>query len=345
MAGEIDKLVDSALGAIESAGDLAALDALRVQYLGKKGELTALQKGVRDVAPEDRPKFGAAINDARARIEERLDARLAVFRDAEKRRALEAARVDITLPGRRRPRGHLSPLTQVYDEVVGIFRGMGFSVEDGPEVEDDYHNFTALNFPPDHPARDMQQTLFVGDDLLLRTHTSPVQIRVMTSSRPPIRMICPGWVYRSDTLDASHSPMFSQVEGLLVDRRVTMGDLFGILDEFVHRFFGKNFKTRFRPSFFPFTEPSAEMDVTCIICNGTGQGPQGSCRVCKGSGWKEILGSGLVDPNVFANVGYDPEEWTGLAFGMGVERLAMFKFGVDEIRHFFEGDLRFSTQF
>lgn len=345
MAGEIDQLVEAALGAIEAAGDLAALDALRVQYLGKKGELTALQKGVRDVPPEERPKFGAAINDARAKIEERLDASLAVFRDAEKRRMLEAARVDITLPGRRRPRGHLSPLTQVYDEVVGIFRGMGFSVEDGPEVEDDYHNFTALNFPPDHPARDMQQTLFVGDDLLLRTHTSPVQIRVMESSRPPIRMICPGWVYRSDTLDASHSPMFSQVEGLLVDRRVTLGDLFGVLDEFVHRFFGKNFRTRFRPSFFPFTEPSAEMDVTCIICNGTGQGPQGSCRVCKGTGWKEILGSGLVDPNVFANVGYDPEEWTGFAFGMGVERLAMFKYGVDEIRHFFEGDLRFVSQF
>ncbi|MCC6160492.1 MAG: phenylalanine--tRNA ligase subunit alpha [Deltaproteobacteria bacterium] len=345
MAGEIERMTEAALSAIEAAGDLAALDALRVQYLGKKGELTALQKGVRDVPADERPKFGAAINDARARIEERLDARLAVFREAEKRRALEGARVDITLPGRRRPRGHLSPLTQVYDEVVGIFRGMGFSVEDGPEVEDDYHNFTALNFPPDHPARDMQQTLFVGDDLLLRTHTSPVQIRVMETSRPPIRMICPGWVYRSDTLDASHSPMFSQVEGLLVDRRVTMGDLFGVLDEFVHRFFGKNFRTRFRPSFFPFTEPSAEMDVTCIICNGTGQGPQGSCRVCKGTGWKEILGSGLVDPNVFLNVGYDPEEWTGLAFGMGVERLAMFKYGVDEIRHFFEGDLRFVSQF
>lgn len=345
MIDDIRRIEDEAVRAVAEAADLEALDRLRVRFLGKKGELTLVLRGMKDVAAEDRPRFGAAVNEAKDRVEGLIEQRLAAMREEQQRKELESARVDVTLPGRKPARGHLSPLTIVYNEIVDIFRAMGFSVEDGPEVETDWYNFTALNFPPDHPARDAQQSLFVDDGILLRTHTSPVQIRVMERQAPPVRMICPGWVYRSDTLDASHSPMFSQVEGLLVDRRVTLGDLFGVLDEFVHRFFGSDMKTRYRPSFFPFTEPSAEVDVSCIICKGTGSLGGQTCRLCKGTGWKEILGSGLVDPNVFAAVGYDPEEWTGFAFGMGIERIAMFRYGVDEIRHFFEGDWRFVSQF
>ncbi|MBZ0274251.1 phenylalanine--tRNA ligase subunit alpha [bacterium] len=345
MADSITRIVDAALAQLESTGDAAALDAWRVRYLGKKGEVAGLMRTLSALPAEERPAAGARVNEAKTRLAQAFEQRVAAIEMAAAASRVAAEAVDVTLPGRLRPRGHLSPLTLVRREVIDIFRGMGFSVEEGPEAETEYYNFDALNFPPDHPSRDMQDTLYVSKDFLLRTHTSPVQIRTMERVKPPLRMICPGWVYRSDALDASHSPMFSQVEGLIVDRHITLGDLFGVLDEFARRFFGPETKTRFRPSFFPFTEPSAEVDISCLICGGAGEIAGSTCRVCKGAGWKEILGSGMVDPNVFEAVGYDPEEYTGFAFGMGIERLAMFKFGVNEIRHFFEGDMRFVTQF
>ncbi|MCZ7585605.1 MAG: phenylalanine--tRNA ligase subunit alpha [Deltaproteobacteria bacterium] len=342
---DIGAVERQAFETLASAASRDALESLRVRYLGKKAKLTALLRAMKDLPAEDRPAIGAFVNQAKERVERALEEKLAAVRAEEEAAALAASRVDVTLPGRRRTIGRLSPLTQVRREVTEIFRSMGFSVEEGPEVETEYYNFDALNFPPDHPSRDAQDTLLVDGGYLLRTHTSPVQIRTMERQKPPVRMICPGWVYRADTLDASHSPMFSQVEGLLVDEGVSLGDLFGILNAFAQRFFGERTKTRYRPSFFPFTEPSAEVDVSCMICAGTGKTEAGTCRVCKGTGWKEILGCGMVDPNVFKAVGYDSERYTGFAFGMGIERLAMFKFGVDEIRHFFEGDQRFIAQF
>ncbi len=341
----IEIVETQALEALKAVNSAEELRDFKVRFLGKKGNITALLKGMRDLSPEDRPRFGALVNGVKKKIEDAVDKQSAIFETEQEQRLIDSSRLDVTLPGRTRPRGHLSPLSLVYREAIGIFERMGFAIESGPEVETDYYNFEALNFPPDHPARDMQDTLFVSDNICLRTHTSPVQVRVMEKTTPPIRMICPGWVFRADTLDASHSPMFSQIEGLLVDRRVTLGDLFGVLDEFVRRFFGQKVKTRYRPSFFPFTEPSQEVDITCIICGGTGRIGGSTCRVCKGTGWKEILGCGMVDPNVFEAVGYDPEQYTGFAFGMGIERIAMFKYGIDEIRHFFEGDLRFVKQF
>ncbi len=345
MDEKIRLMEESAQADLDAVASDDDLGKYRSRWLGKKGEITGLMKGMKDLSPEDRPAFGAKINAFKDRIESAVETRRTAFEVQERLKRIRAEAVDVSLPGRAPARGRLSPLTLVLREATRVFESMGFAVKDGPEIETEYYNFDALNFPSDHPARDMQDTLFVRDGVVLRTHTSPVQVRTMLRQQPPVRMICPGWVYRSDTLDASHSPMFSQVEGLLVDRGVSFGDLFGVLNEFVTRFFGPSMKTRYRPSFFPFTEPSAEMDVTCIICNGTGHLHDAPCRVCKGTGWKEILGCGMVDPNVFANVGYDPEIYTGFAFGMGIERLAMFKFGVDEIRHFFEGDLRFITQF
>ena len=345
MIEQIQKLKDETLKALDLASTREEVERLRVQILGKKGDLTSILKGLKDVSAEERPRIGARVNEVKDELTSAIDRRLQDILDRTEVLALESGRIDVTLPGRPQLRGHLSPLTLVRREATMIFMSMGFCVEEGPEVEMEYYNFDALNFPPDHPSRDMQDTLFITGKTLLRTHTSPVQIRVMERQKPPVRMICPGWVYRSDNLDVSHSPMFSQVEGLLVDRRVTMGELFGVLNEFARRFFGPSVKTRFRPSFFPFTEPSAEVDVTCIICGGRGEIGGSTCRVCKGTGWKEILGCGMVDPNVFKAVGYDPEVYTGFAFGMGIERLAMFKYGVDEMRHFFEGDMRFISQF
>ncbi len=345
MQKQIENVESAAREALDKVENNDQLRDFHVRFLGKKGQITALLKGMRDLSAEDRPKFGALVNDVKKKITQAVEELEERFEVERRRQLVDSSRLDVTLPGRARPRGHLSPLSLVYREATGIFERMGFAVESGPEVESEYYNFEALNFPPDHPARDMQDTLFVTDNICLRTHTSPVQIRVMEKSPPPIRMICPGWVFRADTLDASHSPMFSQIEGLVVDEHITLGDLFGVLGEFVRRFFGHEIKTRFRPSFFPFTEPSQEVDVTCIICGGTGKIGSAPCRVCKGTGWKEILGCGMVDPNVFKAVGYDPEKYTGFAFGMGIERIAMFKYGVDEIRHFFEGDLRFITQF
>ena len=325
----------AAIGAAASSGEL---EAVRVKYLGRSGALTQILKSLGTLPPDERPLVGAAANEAKRELEALLDGRLGGMLETERRRQRERERPDLTLPGRRPPRGALHPLTRVRDEIVAVFMGLGFSVADGPQIETDFYNFEALNIPRDHPARDMQDTFYLSPETLLRTQTSPVQIRTMLAQKPPVRIIAPGVVYRRDA-DITHSPMFHQVEGLAVDERITMADLKGTLELFARELFGARSKIRFRPSFFPFTEPSAEVDVRCFLCRGTG------CRVCKQSGWLEILGSGMVHPNVLRNVGYDPEAVTGWAFGMGIERIAMLKYGVDDIRLFFENDLRFLEQF
>ncbi|MBI3988366.1 MAG: phenylalanine--tRNA ligase subunit alpha [candidate division NC10 bacterium] len=327
-----------ALQAIEAAESLEALEEVKVRTLGRKGALTGVLRNLGDLPSEIRPEIGRFANLVKGTLEHAL----AECRKALEERLVQALlvkeRLDPTLPGHSPTFGSLHPLTQVLDEILEIFQHLGFKVVEGPEVELDYYNFEALNMPKDHPARDMQDTFYVTDEVLLRTHTSPVQIRVMELKAPPIQIVVPGKVYRRDA-DISHSPMFHQVEGLLVDEGVTFADLKGTLQVFAERLFGKQVRLRFRPSFFPFTEPSAEVDVLCIICGGTG------CRVCKGSGWLEILGAGMVDPDLFKRVGYDAERYTGFAFGMGVERITMLKFGIDDIRLFFDNDLRFLKQF
>ncbi|HET9491889.1 MAG TPA: phenylalanine--tRNA ligase subunit alpha [Methylomirabilota bacterium] len=334
----VDPLAEEARAAIARASASADLEQLRVRYLGRQGRLTLLLRSLGTLPARERPLVGAAANEAKRELEALLELRLGETREAERRQERARQRLDLTLPGRRPPLGARHPLTRVQDESVAIFLGLGFAVAEGPEVEDDYHNFEALNIPRDHPARDMQDTFYLSEDTLLRTHTSPVQIRIMQTQRPPVRIICPGRVYRRDA-DITHSPMFHQVEGLAVDRNVSMADLKGTLELFAREMFGPRSKIRFRPSFFPFTEPSAEVDVLCFRCGGSG------CRVCKQSGWLEILGSGMVHPQVLRNVGYDPEEVTGWAFGMGIERIAMLKYGVDDIRLFFEDDVRMLRQF
>src|SRR5437867_1367071 len=295
----------------------------------------------------DRPALGALANQVKDAIQAGLAARAGSLGAAELERSLGEDRIDVTLPGRERPRGHVHPLRQVEDEIVGLFVAMGFRVAEGPEIEDDYHNFGALNFEPDHPARDTQDTLFLaaGDDALLRTHTSPVQIRVMRSTKPPLRVIAPGTVYRRDELDPTHSPMFQQVEGFMVDDRVTFADLKGVLVHFLRRFFGPETGVRFRPSFFPFTEPSAEVDIACTACAAAGGAPDPGCRVCRGGGWLEILGAGMIHPNVLRAGGYDPEAVRGFAFGMGTDRLALLRYGLADLRLFYDNDLRFLGQF
>jgi len=335
----VEAVAGEARAAIEGAASSAELEAIRVRYLGRSGGLTQILKSLGALSPEERPQVGAAANEAKRELEALLDARLLATRAGERRRQRERERPDLTLPGRRPARGVVHPLTRVQDEIVRIFAGLGFSVAEGPEIETDAYNFEALNIPRDHPARDMQDTFYLSPETLLRTHTSPVQIRAMRAQKPPVRIICPGTVYRRDVADITHSPMFHQVEGLAVDRGITMADLKGTLTLFAQEMYGPRSKIRFRPSFFPFTEPSAEVDVLCFLCGGTG------CRACKQSGWLEILGSGMVHPQVLKNVGYDPEQVTGWAFGMGIERIAMLKYGVDDIRLFFENDLRFLRQF
>ena len=332
------EILKGARGEAARAKSSADLEQVRVKYLGRQGILTQFLRSLSSIPVAERPEVGREANLAKAEIETLLGERLAELKAAERRHALESQRVDLTLPGRRPSPGTLHPLTLVQDEIIEIFLGLGFAVAEGPEVESDYYNFEALNIPRDHPARDMQDTFYLSEDVLLRTHTSPVQIRTMKAQPPPVRIICPGRVYRRDA-DITHSPVFHQVEGLAVDRNISMGDLKGTLELFAREMFGPRTTTRFRPSFFPFTEPSAEVDVRCFLCGGEG------CRVCKQSGWLEILGSGMVHPQVLRNVGYDPEEVTGWAFGMGVERIAMLKYGIDDIRLFFENDLRFLTQF
>lgn len=338
MERQIGAVKEAALKACRRAQTSTELEAIRVKYLGKKGEVTQLLRGMGKVPPEERPRLGKLVNEARDKLERALQEAGGKLAALEEQRRLEGERVDITLPGRRPPLGHKHPLTLVLDEIKHVFRGMGFDVVQGPEVETDYYNFEALNVPKYHPARDMQDTFYITDDILLRTQTSPVQVRVMERRKPPIRIIAPGKVYRCDA-DVTHSPMFHQVEGLAVDKHITFGDLKGVLKVFAEELFGKDTGVRFRPSYFPFTEPSAEIDISCVMCHGKG------CRVCSHSGWLEILGAGMVHPRVLEMVGYDSEEVGGFAFGMGVERIAMLKYGVDDIRLFFENDARFLAQF
>jgi len=338
MKKKLEEIEMQARSELEEVQDEVSLQNLKARYLGRAGIITELLKGLRDVPDMERPEMGRLINDVKITIEDIFDKKLNIIKEDKKQTELLEEKLDVTLPGRGFHLGTKHPVTQVMEEVVGIFEKMGFQVEEGPEVELDYYNFEALNIPPDHPARDMQDTFYISDDIVLRTHTSPVQIRVMEKQKPPIKIIAPGKVYRCDS-DISHTPMFHQVEGLLVDEKVTFGDLKGVLTEFARLVFGENLKVRFRPSFFPFTEPSAELDIECVICGGKG------CRVCKDTGWLEILGCGMVDPEVFKSVNYDSERYSGFAFGMGIERIAMLKFGINDIRLFFENDLRFLKQF
>ncbi|MDX1609135.1 MAG: phenylalanine--tRNA ligase subunit alpha [Halofilum sp. (in: g-proteobacteria)] len=335
----MDERIAAAEAAIDAAADLEALDRVRVAYLGKKGILTAELKSLGQLPAEERPARGEAINRAKQRLSDRLDARRRELAEAELNARLEREAIDVTLPGRGFGTGSLHPVTRTIRRIERLLGQLGFTSAEGPEVEDDHHNFEALNIPPDHPARAMHDTFYFADGHLLRTHTSPVQIRVMQEQGPPLRIIAAGRVYRCDS-DLTHTPMFHQVEGLLVDRGVAFSDLMGHLEEFLQRFFERDdLAIRFRPSYFPFTEPSAEVDIECVICNGKG------CRVCGQSGWLEILGCGMVHPAVFEAVGVDPEAWTGYAFGIGVERLAMLRYGVNDLRLFFENDLRFLQQF
>jgi phenylalanyl-tRNA synthetase alpha chain len=336
----VQEVLDRALAEVAGARSTSDLEQVRVRVLGRSGQLTTLLRSLGSIPAAERPKIGEQTNRAKAAVEAAIAARLEALRGEEHRRTLEGARPDLTLPGRRPFPGAVHPLTRVTEEIIEVFEGLGFSVAEGPEVESDYYNFAALNFPPDHPARDMQDTFHVAPDTLLRTHTSPVQIRTMKTQRPPVRIICLGKVYRRDILDATHSPMFHQVEGLAVDRHITMADLKATLQLFAREMFGPKSGVRFRPSFFPFTEPSAEFDVRCFKCGG-----EGACRFCKSAGWLEIGGSGMVHPNVLRNVGYDPEEVTGWAFGMGIDRIALLKYEIDDIRLFFDNDLRFLQQF
>jgi phenylalanyl-tRNA synthetase alpha chain len=334
MKEEFIRLREEIFKVLDSLSDHRAIEDLRIKYLGRKGRLTQLIRRIGDLDPQERPFIGRLANQIKEEIEER-------FRKlAPPSRPLKEP-IDVTLPGRRFPMGVAHILSQTFDEIVRIFIGMGYSLETGPEIELDYYNFEALNFPKDHPARDMQDTFYISENVVLRTHTSPIQIRVMERKLPPVKIICPGKVYRHDA-DPSHSPMFHQVEGLLVDEGITFGDLKGTLTTFVQEMFGSDTPLRFRPSFFPFTEPSAEVDIQCVMCQGKG------CPLCKYSGWLEILGSGMVDPAVYEFVGidrYNPEKISGFAFGLGVERIAMLKHGISDIRLFFENDIRFLHQF
>lgn len=329
--------------ALAAAVTTEDLEGLERTYLGKSSVASTAKEAIKDLAPAERPVVGKALNEYRARLSESLSDRRRKLADAESRARAETERVDVTLPGRGREPGHLHLVTQVQEELEDLFVGLGYQVAEGPEVETDWNNFGALNMPEAHPARSMWDTLYVRlgepEQVLLRTHTSPVQIRVMEAQRPPIYIVAPGRCYRKETLDARHSPMFHQIEGLVVDRGITFGDLAGTIEAFTQAYFGPKHHARLRPSYFPFTEPSAEFEVTCIFCEGTG------CGTCSQSGWIELGGCGMVDPNVFDAVGIDPEEWSGFAFGFGLERMAMIRFGVDHIKTFFENDIRFLAQF
>ena len=314
-------------------------EQIKIKYLGKKGELTAVLRGMGALTPEERPIIGQLANEVRADIEEALNEKTKALQAKALEEKLKSEKLDVTMPGTPVPMGHMHPLTQVQRELENVFIGLGFSIAEGPEVELDYYNFQALNIPENHPARDTQDTFYITENVLLRTQTSPVQVRTMEHQKPPIRVISPGRVYRSDALDATHSPLFHQLEGLVVDKGITMGDLKGTLEIFAKKMFGENTKIRFRPHHFPFTEPSAEVDVSCFVCGGKG------CRLCKGEGWIEILGAGMVHPFVLSNCGIDPEVYSGFAFGLGLERITMAKYGIDDIRLFYENDERFLEQF
>ena len=334
----IEEIKQQADSDLDSAMDVQSADKCRIKYLGKKGVVTAMLKSLKDIPSADRPEVGQRINILKNSLLERIDKKISFLKSSGLAKKMASDRIDVTLPGRTAGLGHVHPLRRVSDEIVKVFSSLGFSVYVGPEIETDYYNFQALNVPPDHPARDMQDTFYLDDGFLLRTHTSPLQIHVMENEKPPITAVFPGAVYRRDD-DLSHSPMFHQVEGLMVGRDITMGHLKGVLSAFCDGIFGKGIGIRFRPSFFPFTEPSAEMDIRCVLCDGKG------CRVCKQSGWVEILGCGMVDPTVFKSVGIDHREFSGFAFGMGVERIAMLKYSINDIRLFYENDMRFLKQF
>ena len=323
----------------ELASPDADVEQIRIRFLGKKGELTAVLRGMGALSAEERPVIGQLANDVRAEIEGAITARANAAKEEALAKRLLSEKLDVTMPGTRARMGHQHPLTRVQREIEEIFIGMGFQIAEGPEVEYDYYNFQALNIPENHPARDTQDTFYITDNILLRSQTSPVQVRVMEKQQPPVRVISPGRVYRSDALDATHSPLFHQIEGLVVDKGITMSDLKGTLETFARQLFGEETKIRFRPHHFPFTEPSAEVDVSCFACGGKG------CRVCKGEGWIEILGAGMVHPFVLSNCGIDPEVYSGFAFGMGLERVAMKHYGIDDIRLFYENDERFLQQF
>jgi phenylalanyl-tRNA synthetase alpha chain len=338
MEEELLRLQKEACRDLTSLCDVKDLEPFRVRYLGRKSEFTGLMRKLGQVAEAERPRLGKLANDIKVDLENRFAAKKTELAEAARSEAGPASTVDLTLPGRTSPYGKLHPVTQIMEEICAIFEGMGFGVAEGPDVETDFYNFEALNIPRHHPARDMHDTFYINDSLLLRTHTSPMQARIMEKSRPPLRMIAPGKVYRCDS-DITHTPMFHQVEGFLVDRKVSFADLRGVLGVFIARMFDERTAMRARPSFFPFTEPSAEIDIACVICRGKG------CRVCKQTGWLEILGAGMIDPEVFKQVGYDPEEYSGFAFGLGVERIAMLKYGINDIRLYYENDLRFLSQF
>ena len=335
---DVENTLDRALSEISNSNDLRSLDEVRVSFLGKKGELTTLLKSLGQMDPTERPKAGEAINQAKSAIQDAIEHRKASLANSQLEEELASGSIDITLPGRRSFLGGLHPVTQVLNRIEDLFIGSGYEVVTGPEVEDEYHNFEALNIPEHHPARAMHDTFYFGDGGLLRTHTSPSQVRTMEKQNPPIRVICPGRVYRRDS-DLTHSPMFHQVEGLVVDEGISFADLKGTLTEFLMKFFEKELAVRFRPSYFPFTEPSAEVDVQCVNCNGKG------CRVCSNTGWLEVLGSGMVHPNVLNMSGIDTEKYSGFAFGFGADRLAMLLYEVNDLRLFFESDLRFLRQF
>ena len=339
MKEKLEQIRSAVEDALKNAKAMDALENIRIKYMGKKGELTAVLKGMGKLTPEERPKIGALANEIRQKLEKEIDERKASITAAIEAKKLEEEVIDVTMPGTKNEEGKLHPLTKVKDELARIFMGMGFSVADGPEVELDYYNFEALNIPKNHPARDEQDTFYIADNIVLRTQTSGMQVRVMEKTKPPIRIIAPGKVYRSDTQDATHSPVFHQIEGLVVDKNITMADLKGTLEMFVKKLYGEQTRVRFRPHHFPFTEPSAEMDYSCFNCGGKG------CNVCKGEGWIEILGCGMVHPKVLANCGIDPEEYTGFAFGIGLERIAMGKYSINDLRLFFENDMRFLEQF
>ncbi len=339
MKERLQKIKEKAMRQIQESGDLGKLNDVRVAILGKKGELTAVLKGMKDVRPEDRPLVGQLVNETRESIERLLEETRAKLERAELEARLKHEVIDVTLPARKHKAGHRHPNTIALEEVERIFIGMGYEVVEGPEVEYDYYNFEALNIPAGHPAKDEQDTFYISDKIVLRTQTSPVQVREMEKGKLPIRMIAPGRVFRSDEVDATHSPSFHQVEGLVIDRNITFSDLKGTLEEFARHLFGKDTRAKFRPHHFPFTEPSAEMDVTCFKCGGSG------CRFCKGEGWIEILGCGMVHPRVLSMSGIDPEEYSGFAFGIGLERIALLKYEIDDMRLLYENDQRFLNQF
>ncbi|SEU31500.1 phenylalanyl-tRNA synthetase, alpha subunit [Lacrimispora sphenoides] len=339
MKDQLEKIKQEALKQIEASDALEKLNDIKVAYLGKKGELTSVLKSMKDVAPEDRPKVGQMVNDARAMIEGKLEDAISALQKKAREEQLKKEVIDVTLPGRRNKVGHTHPNTIALEEVERIFVGMGYEVIEGPEVEYDSYNFEKLNIPKNHPARDEQDTFYISDNIVLRSQTSPVQVRTMEKGKLPIRMLAPGRVFRSDEVDATHSPSFHQIEGLVIDKNITFADLKGTLAEFARELFGLETKVKFRPHHFPFTEPSAEMDVTCFKCGGKG------CRFCKGSGWIEILGCGMVHPNVLTMSGIDPNEYSGFAFGVGLERIALLKYEIDDMRLLYENDIRFLKQF